>query len=223
VSHSLSAKVLTSLGDDIWRTKIEPSSIRRLGTPKAQEGKQSIVATLDNPIDRISGSLVLFDHKVIVLNLGTTEDVIVIKLGQTKEQRTPATTPSQHQSQTGGALQRGDAQFIVACRHHQLPSDMINAMEFVLKRVRAEFPGYLVEGQNRKWVNHPDNFVAITIQNKDLSFAIHVKGRTDQFGHTSLLLKADRPGYIRFKTNSASDVQKAGDIILRSARHSSRR
>jgi hypothetical protein len=222
VSHSLSAKVLALLGDDIWRTKIEPSTIRRLGTPKVQEGKLSIIATLDNPIDRISGSLVLFDHKVMVLNLGTTDDVIVIKLGRTIEQPT-SPSPSQHQAQTGRALQRGDAQFIVACRHHQLPSDMINAMEIVLKRVRAEFPGHLVEGQNRKWVNHPDNFVAITIQNKDLSFAIHVKGRTDQFGHTSLQLKADRPGYIRFKTNSASDVQKAGDIILRSARHSSRR
>lgn len=120
-------------------------------------------------------------------------------------------------------LGKSDAEFIASCRSHEMPDDLVEGMERLLKRVRTEFAGALREGLNRKWVNYPENFVAITIQHRDRSFAVNVKGRPDQFLKGSLVLKDDRPGYSRFKLERAGDVKEATEVVLRSARSSTRR
>jgi hypothetical protein len=68
-----------------------------------------------------------------------------------------------------------------------------------------------------KWVNHRTNFVAITIQNRDQSFAILVKGSPDDFTAATLDIRPDRGSYCRFKLEHERQFQDALNVILVSA------
>jgi hypothetical protein len=69
---------------------------------------------------------------------------------------------------------------------------------------------------NLKFVD-PANFVAITIQNRDQSFAIHVKGSSNNFAAPTLDIRADRGSYCRFKLEHKRQLQDAINVILTSA------
>jgi hypothetical protein len=90
----------------------------------------------------------------------------------------------------------------------------------LISEIRAHYPGDLHEGLARKWVNHPGNFVALTIQNRDQSFAIHVKGEPTQFSAPTLDIKRDRGSYSRFKLKGLNQMEDALRVILASAHRS---
>jgi hypothetical protein len=96
----------------------------------------------------------------------------------------------------------------------------VGIAERLLAEVRGRYPGNLNEGLARKWVNHPGNFLAITIQNRDQSFAVHVKGAPEQFNAPSFEIKPDRPSYSRFKLKYQRQFDDALRVILRSAQMS---
>jgi hypothetical protein len=99
-----------------------------------------------------------------------------------------------------------------------MPPDLAQAAEQLLSAVRQEFPGELCEGLARKWVNHPNNFFAVTIQPRDGSFAIHIKGHPNQFTASSLDIKVDRSSYSRFKLSNASQLSDAIRVVMISGR-----
>ncbi len=107
--------------------------------------------------------------------------------------------------------------FIASCRHHLGP-DLVSMAERLLAEIRSRYPGELHEGLARKWVNHPENFVALTIQNRDQSFAIHVKGEPDELTAPTLEIKPDRGSYSRFKLKDESQLHDAISVILASAK-----
>jgi hypothetical protein len=90
----------------------------------------------------------------------------------------------------------------------------------ILAELRSRYPGHLVEGLVRKWVNHPGNFVALTIQNRDQSFAVHVKGEPEEFDAPTLDMKPDRGSYSRFKLQHPNQLADALRVILSFARAS---
>jgi hypothetical protein len=93
----------------------------------------------------------------------------------------------------------------------------------IMAAVRKQYSGKLREGKARKWVNYPDNFLAMTIQTRDGSFAIHVKGRPEDFDAPTLELKPDRPGYSRFKLQRPDQLEDTIKVILESARRTAQR
>lgn len=107
--------------------------------------------------------------------------------------------------------------FLASCRHH-LGTNLVAMAERLLAEIRNSYPGELHEGLARKWVNHPENFVALTIQNRDQSFAIHVKGEPHEFSAPTLDIKADRGSYSRFKLKDEDQLPDAIAVILASAR-----
>ena len=115
------------------------------------------------------------------------------------------------------SLKKGDNAFLDACTLH-LDVKLVELITRILSEIRARYPGYLREGLARKWVNHPGNYMAITIQNRDRSFAIHVKGSPKQFNARSIDIKADRGSYCRFKLRHDSQFDDALKVILASAR-----
>ena len=100
-----------------------------------------------------------------------------------------------------------------------MSDSLVSLIKDLLDGVRQRYPGELWEGQARKWVNSPDNFVAITIQPRDRSFAIYARGKSDHYGALSSIdVRRDRPGYVQFKFHKASQLEDALKVVLRSAR-----
>jgi hypothetical protein len=224
MSYVISIPEAQNIAPGIWSARIPPSDLRRLGQARSQSGARSIVGAVGQSPALLDGALSVAPADIVILNLGTTEETLVLHLGQSLVSEGPRIMQTQiTHSNNGSVFERGDEQFIASCKSNGLPDALVTGITELLERVRAEYDGELHEGLHRKWVNYPDNFVAITIQNRDRSFAMNVKGRPDQFLKGSLALKPDRPGYTRFKVTRPTELKEATEIVLRSARASVRR
>lgn len=100
----------------------------------------------------------------------------------------------------------------------QLPNRVRDAGIEILKGVRANFPGQLRAVSARRFQETPDNFWFVTIQPRDRSLVITVRGLPDRFGSRKLDIIADRSPYSRFKVRGPSDVAEAVDVILHALR-----
>jgi hypothetical protein len=203
------------IGEGVWIASLTPAEVRRLGTGAAL-GARSIVGLSLPKFDTTTGQLMFDPAKTTVLAVGDSEEAVLIDL------RTAA-RPAEvnNQADAGMTLNRarkGDEAFLRASR--ALMSDsLVSLIKDLLDGVRQRHPGELWEGQARKWVNSPDNFVAITIQPRDRSFAIYARGESDAYDALSSIdVRRDRPGYVRFKLYKASQLEDALKIVLRSAR-----
>jgi hypothetical protein len=114
-------------------------------------------------------------------------------------------------------LGRGDRAFLDHCEQH-LNHELTGMGRKLLAAVRDRYRGELHEGLARKWVNHPGNFFALTIQPRDQSFAVHVKGEPHQFAAPTLDIRPDRGSYSRFKLKSPRGFDHALRVVLTSAR-----
>lgn len=109
-----------------------------------------------------------------------------------------------------------DSGFLEACER-LVDGDFRDLGQALLEGFRSSYPGRLLEGKSRKWTNQPSNFVAITIQNRDRSFAISIRD-VPEAKDSRLGPKPDRPGYLRFKVSGHDDLAEAFRLILASAR-----
>jgi len=103
-----------------------------------------------------------------------------------------------------------------------LPQEIYEMAQHLLQEIRRHYPGEMQEGLARKYVNWPHNFFALTIQNRDESLAVHIKGEPHQFSTNQIKLKRDRGSYSRFKLSKQSQVTEAIEVILTSARRTVR-
>jgi hypothetical protein len=156
--------------------------------------------------------------RLVVLNVGTSDNAIVIDLGGNGIHES-AQDPYGELSVIPGGLV-GDAAFLQECSE-LLPRDLVPIIEKLLSEVRRDFPGELREGLARKWVNHPLNFMALRIQNRDQSFAVYVKGQPEDFLAPTLRIKPDwGKTYSRFKLTKEDQLSDAIKVILQSAQNS---
>jgi hypothetical protein len=158
-----------------------------------------------------------------VLNIGASDDVLFLDLGgsNSADTTTNGSGEAQNNRQTPivGALGKGDGAFLASCDLH-LDRRLVDFAKGLLSEIRVRYPGELREGLARKWVNHPGNFFALTIQNRDQSFAVHVKGEPKKFSAPALDIKPDRGSYSRFKLKHQSQFADALRVILYSAQSS---
>jgi hypothetical protein len=151
-----------------------------------------------------------------VFNVGDTDELFVVDLGESKDQASLG-SPTIN-SPVISHLSNGDALFLAACRRERLPEHLIDAAGRILSTIRSRYQGQMNEGLARKWVNYPDNFLALVIQPRDESFAVHVWGRPSRFHATTLEIKPDRSRYSRFKLANSGQLDDALRVIMESAR-----
>lgn len=87
------------------------------------------------------------------------------------------------------------------------------AGEEILERVRLLYRGDLTPCPNRRYVESPVPFWSITIQPRDRSLAIQVKGTPDLFSPSSLDMRLTSGSNTRFKVHGTRDVPEALRII----------
>ncbi len=189
------------LADEVWRASLSPSDVSRIGSPHLSRGRQSVIGVFGG-IDALADHQITFDPGAAeVLNAGRDPVVLIIKLDDPDGRK---------------LVRHGDQAFLASCEEHLTP-DLTQIAADLLASIRDQYPGQLKEGKARKWVNDPDNFVALTIQNRDKSFAVYVKGRVQDHQEPDLDLKPDRPGYSRFKLRERHQIPAALHIIMASA------
>lgn len=194
------------LDDKIWLAPLSPDDARRFGDTKTCMGQRSVLGVTAADFDEATGALSIDPAKTVLLNIGSSGEAVVVDLGCND-----AAKASQEELPT-----TGDQRFVAECTR-QLGQEFGDMARQLLADVRHLHQGHMHEGQARKWVNYPGNFVAITIQPRDRSLAIHVKGNPDEFRAQSLGIRADRPSYSRFKLESRAQLSDAIRVVIQSA------
>jgi hypothetical protein len=204
----------------MWRAELTGAEIRRLGEPKTRAGTRSIIAVADVQFLPESQSLSFSPSQATVLNIGGGTETLLVDIGahEMHAVEESPTVPAVNEPRGDG-----DADFISECRHRLNPT-LVDLVTRLLQQVRQRYPGRLVEGEARKWVNRPVNFMAITPQHVDRSFAIYVQGRPTDYHAPTLTLKPGRgPSYCRFKLKQEAQLADAIRVVLDSAARMERR
>ena len=203
-------------GSGVWVTSLPPADVRRLGSATSSTGEVSVLGIL-NPEWR-DGMVFFTPEDVIVLNEGVTTNAVLVQLTKPTPDIGKGVIARRAERMRGAARgrpldpRRGDVAFLNECAR-LLPPSATAMADQLMKEVRAFSSGELVEGQARKWVNHPANFLAITIQNRDQSLAISIRGEPDAHMNTPIDLRRDRPGYSRFKVSQKDEISRAVALI----------
>lgn len=209
----------TAMDDNVWASKLEPSDIAMFGRLPKAPGEVSVVSIKNVSVDSSAKSLKINLKDASLLHHGTGGSCVFVHVGttaqneqhQTRVSATGLNPTTEQKFQQAPINQRsGDSAFLQACKGEGLPIEMVKLISDFLNAVRVFSNDELVEGQSRKWVSKPRNFVAITIQNRNKQFCIHVKKSPVLKSLESTLdIRDDRPGYVRFWLQGENQLEAA--------------
>lgn len=210
---------VTELTLGVYEGEVTPSEVRTLGPCNSVAGQKSILC-FHSSYRFYDGRLSFKPKDVSILNIGKSNKALFVNLSNNNnaEFTEPGSTIEIIKLQEKDRLKKfkvGDKKFLISISHY-LNEDLAELGKQLLLNIRREFPGDLVQGKARKWVNSPDNFFAITIQHKDRSYAVHVKGKREDFNTKTLDIRPDRSSYLRFKISDWSQLEEAISVILKS-------
>jgi hypothetical protein len=210
---SASVPILEAGNFHTWRIGATASDLAMLGKPRSRSSGRSVIGLKACKLSADKEFLTFELGEAALLNLGDAKDSIAILLdGPSKE-----ASPNRSESRLGGQadanvsrLRSGDDSFIAACRSEGLPEAVVQLGQSFLTEIREFSDDKLREGMHRKWVTYPKNFLALTIQNRNQQFCVHVK-------HSAMLaqlsgqldIRNDRPGYARFWLQDQSQLDAA--------------
>jgi hypothetical protein len=213
MGFKLSITDVEQIGERVWAAALTPAEIARLGTPAASVGERSVIG-VTRPHFEPDRRVLSFDPGAArILNKGAQSTAIIVDLGEAAQADAPGLPDDDD------AFRRGDDAFIDECRAH-LPRMLAEGIVQIIADLRRKYPGHFQEGLARKWTNQPGSFVAVTIQPRDRSLAIHVKGRPGDFSAPSLDIRRDTDGYCRFKVDDVAQLADAGRVVQAAARSS---
>lgn len=224
---SATIRYRSAFNDWTWLCEIEAKDRAIIpGGEKPADGAISIIAVSSLVVEQASKSLSFLLSEARVLICGSTKNCLIINnnflsgdYATAEAQVDPvfaqATLPRGETTQQ----KHGDVAFIDACKAEGLPGETVTLASDFLARVRDFSDDTLVEGLHRKWVTKPNNFLAITIQNRNKQYCVHVKKTGVLAGLADLLdVRDDRPGYARFWLTSHDQL----DAAVKAARASFR-
>jgi hypothetical protein len=212
----LSIPEVQEIAPGVWEASIGPRDMRAIGSAGSSIGEVSVLLLEDSYEFEREKSLLRFElHAAHVLNVGRTTKALLIAAVDIRRPKVNI----QKSNDIDKLFGPGDRRFLRAIE--QLPEGLTKAGKRLLANVRSHFPGdlrALTEG--RRFQETPDNFWFVTIQPRDLSLAITVRGLPSRFQVERLRIVKDRPPYSRFKVKDAADVDEAVSVICSAVRKS---
>jgi hypothetical protein len=207
-----------SAGRDIWLAKVPPHDIRGLGNAGQSKGARSVLLIANPSFDTSTHRLEFERTDVTILNLGTSEDTVIVK--SAGEPATAANRTENHSAAISHVptshipLAPGDEAFLRKVRQ-EMSKSMAAAAELLLTSVRKHHPGNLKEGDRRRFTETPDNFWMILIQPRAQNFYISVRGAPKRHAAKQIkILPGRNPNYSAFYLSDEAHVQEALDIVL---------
>jgi hypothetical protein len=201
-------------GPEIWFAKVPPHDIRGLGDVGQSIGTRSVLLIASLSFDSSSRRLEFERADVTILNLGTSEDTVIVS--SAAEPATKVNNAVSSQLTTSQIpLAPGDEAFLRKVQQ-EMPKNMAAAAKRLLTGVRKHHPGNLKEGDRRRFTETPDNFWMILIQPRAQNFYISVRGSPKSHVSTQIALSPGRnPKYSAFYLRDEAHVNEALDIVLR--------
>ncbi|MHB1204226.1 MAG: hypothetical protein ACYCZX_01560 [Rhodospirillaceae bacterium] len=204
-------------GAQIWRVVLAPYEVTRLGSPRVTQGTRSVVLAETPVFFAPTKTLQLDLAGVTVLNLGTTDDVLIIGFDQSATTSSAGMT-AKEQARGGQMVGGPGDQEFLRLVDRELRGPAAEAAKGILREIRLRHPGDLQRGQRSNFKNMPDNFWYVIVQPRVQSLSITVRGTHTKFQSSVLKVKEDRPGYTRFTLRNPAEVPEALRIIELSKR-----
>ncbi|MDA4844675.1 hypothetical protein [Hoeflea poritis] len=209
-------RILDNAGFGVWKVEATPKDLQFLGKPLARAHGRSVISLQNWKLSEDKNFLTFPIDKASVLLLGDNEDCIAIdREASTDKLSSSKKKPDSFATQRSAMISQqnptfGDQAFIAACEAEALPPKIVELGKKFLSRVRDFSNDRLREGKHRKWVTYPKNFLALTIQNRNQQFCVHVRKTSVLDSLTgSLDIRDDRPGYVRFWLQDESQLEAA--------------
>lgn len=204
-------------GKSVWLAQLQPHELKLLGSPKHADGERSVLM-VSEPTFEASGSRLEFDaSRVVVLNLGTTTEAILVDAGRQGAEGNLALVAPPHApvgiDRPRPAFGRGDRTFLELVRREA--PDLEATAEGLLLRVRGRFPGDLEKGERRNFTEASDNFWGVLLQPQAGNLMISIRGEPKNFTGSRLELRPYRSRYTRFYIKNVDEVDAAFDLIVR--------
>jgi hypothetical protein len=221
----------------VWMAKLEPDEVATLGKCENRSGPFSVLL-LDSEVDydEKTQTLTFNPNATCLLNIGGTEQILVLSSKDKKPVSKPAAAPSapvkaptSKSSEPSGEkasteeppeemtadteiskrLATGDKLFL-----SELPADMRGLGETLLSGIRGVIPGELnFEPRSAKFDETPEIFWTIKILPSKKALRLTVRGTPETFEQTSGIdLKLDKFGYSAFHITRVAQVP--GTIAL---------
>ncbi|MFY9707949.1 MAG: hypothetical protein WBV95_04990 [Desulfobacterales bacterium] len=216
----------------VWMAKLEPDEVATLGKCENRSGPFSVLL-LDSEVDydEKTQTLTFNPNATCLLNIGGTEQILVLSSKDKKPVSKPAAAPSAPakaptSSEPSGEkasteeppeemavdtelskrLATGDKLFL-----SELPADMRGLGETLLSEIRGVIPGELnFEPRSAKFDETPEIFWTIKILPSKKALRLTVRGTPETFEQTSGIdLKLDKFGYSAFHITRVAQVPGA--------------
>lgn len=222
----------------IWMAKLEPDEVATLGKCENRSGPFSVLL-LDSEVDydEKTQTLTFNPNATCLLNIGGTEQILVLSSKDKKPVSKPVAAPSaavkapsfessepsgekastgeQHEEMTADTelskrLATGDKLFL-----SELPADMRGLGETLLSEIRGIIPGELnFEPRSAKFDETPEIFWTIKILPSEKALRLTVRGTPETFEQTSGIdLKLDKFGYSAFHITRVAQVPGAVTLL----------
>ncbi|MEN8782295.1 MAG: hypothetical protein ABF292_14430 [Desulfobacterales bacterium] len=222
----------------IWMAKLEPDEVATLGKCENRSGPFSVLL-LDSEVDydEKTQTLTFNPNATCLLNIGGTEQILVLSSKDKKPVSKPVAAPSapvkapsfessepsgekasteeQHEEMTADTelskrLATGDKLFL-----SELPADMRGLGETLLSEIRGPIPGELnFEPRSAKFDETPEIFWTIKILPSEKALRLTVRGTPETFEQTSGIdLKLDKFGYSAFHITRVAQVPGAITLL----------
>ena len=222
----------------IWMAKLEPDEVATLGKCENRSGPFSVLL-LDSEVDydEKTQTLTFNPNATCLLNIGGTEQILVLSSKDKKPVSKPVAAPSapfkapsfessepsggkasteeQHEEMTADTelskrLATGDKLFL-----SELPADMRGLGETLLSEIRGIIPGELnFEPRSAKFDETPEIFWTIKILPSKKALRLTVRGTPETFEQTSGIdLKLDKFGYSAFHITRVAQVPGAITLL----------
>lgn len=220
----------------VWRATLEPNEANTLGECESRSGPFSVLL-IESEVDfnPTSQSITFDPNSVILLNIGSTDQVIILNADNSEPpaiaesnmsapsdsvdppdeetQVPPAENQQKEQSsafELSQTLATGDKLFL-----SELPVEIRDLGETLLSEIRNLFPGELsYEPRSAKFDETPEIFWTIKILPHEKELRITVRGTLDDFDLASGIdLQLDKFGYSAFQITHHSQISDAISIL----------
>ena len=222
----------------VWMAKLEPDEVATLGKCENRSGPFSVLL-LDSEVDydEKTQTLTFNPTATCLLNIGGTEQILVLSSKDKKPVSKPVAAPSAHVKPPGSEsteppgekasneeqpenmraatelcrrLATGDKLFL-----SELPADMRGLGETLLTEIRGIIPGELnFEPRSAKFDETPEIFWTIKILPSKKALRFTVRGTPETFEQTSGIdLKLDKFGYSAFHITRIAQIPGALTLL----------
>ena len=195
------------LSEKLWSANLAPRDAKLFGNAASIKGDTSILLLTSEP-SFSDQNLSIAPTTAELVNLGNSSHLVIV--GSYSNSNSHEDQPEEPEPRTI-QIGSGDQKFIQSS-----PPMLMALAEAILQAIRSVYVGELQFYEKAKrFVESPDNFLAISPQSRKQNFAIYVRGLPSVFESVIKTLepKKDRAGYSRFTLGRADQIPELMAIL----------